>query len=477
MTAIDTPDTAEPRSKAVAKTLLGRPSDWQLRRPHIGRPRPGLHWAGPLAVLASTAAAWPAFAGAIGERGASVQFGLFIGAVSIVLMAWSFVLALRVRFLEVFFGGLDSMYRVHRWAGTLAVVAMFLHTQNEPEIENGIRGASRSMANAAEDLAGTGEVMLYVLVLMSIVRWLPYRWWRWSHKLLGIPFVFACWHFFTASKPYANGSGWGWYFGTVMVAGIAAFVARVLIRDPLLRGSKHKVVAADVHGDTMELVLEPTSSPLGHRAGQFAVIKLQQRGMTEPHIFTIASGPSEGVLRFFIKDLGDWTDKLVRAGTDLVGCEVIVEGPYGRFRPLPHTPAPTVWVAGGVGITPFLAATAELEPRSPGERPVLYYAVRDEQQAMAIETLRAAANRGVIDLEVCASSEGRRFSEAVLIDRFGRDGLRGAHLAVCGPAGLVTSVRALGAAHGAAEVEHEDFDIRQGFGPDLSKPIADLTSR
>lgn len=464
-------------ARTAAQTLLGRPADWQIRRPSINRPRPGLHWLGPIAVLLTAIGSWPAFAGAIGERGESVQFGLFIGAVSIVLMAWSFVLALRVRVLEPMFGGLDSMYRVHRWAGTLAVVAMFLHTQNEPEIENGIRGASRALANSAEDLAGLGETMLYVLVLMSIVRWLPYRWWRWSHKLLGIPFVFACWHFFTATKSYANGSAWGWYFGTVMVAGIAAFVARVLVRDPLLKGSKHRVASAAVHGDTLELVLQPTGSPLGHRAGQFAAIKVQERGMTEPHLFTIASGPSEGVLRFFIKDLGDWTAKLVARGSDLVGSEVIVEGPYGRFRPLPKKPAPTVWVAGGVGITPFLAATAELEPRPPGERPVLYYAVRDERGAMAIDVLRAAADRGAIDLEVCSSTEGRRFSGELLTDRFGPDGLGGAHLAVCGPAGLVASVRQIGDAVGAGEVEHEDFDIRQGFGPDLSKPIAELLVR
>ncbi len=476
VTATDAAATKPSVPRTVAQTMLGRPADWQLRRPHIGRPSPGLHWLGPLTVLGTILLSWPAFAGAIGEHGESVQFGLFIGAVSIVLMAWSFLLALRVRHLERFFGGLDSMYRVHRWAGTLAVVAMFLHTQIEPEIENGVRGASRSVADAAEDLAGTGELMLYILVLMSIVRWMPYRFWRLSHKLLGIPFVFASWHFFTSEKPYANGSGWGWYFGTAMVVGIVAFVLRVLIRDPLLRGSKHRVASAEVLGDTVELVLEPMSAALGHRSGQFAVLKLQRRGMTEPHIFTIASGPSEGVLRFFIKDLGDWTSKLVGAGSDLVGSEVIVEGPYGRFRPLPHAPATTVWVAGGVGITPFLAATAELEPRPEGQRPVLYYAVRDEYQTMAIETLKAAADRGVIDLEMCSSSEGRRFGASLLVDRFGPDGLHGAHMAVCGPAGLVAAVRQIGASVGAAEVEHEDFDIRQGFGPDLSRPIAELVT-
>ena len=120
-------------------------------------------------MAASVVLPWFAFASATGD-GANVAFGLFIGAASIVLMAWSFVLAIRLRFLEPIFGGLDSMYRVHRWAGTLAVVAMFLHTSVEPEIEGGIRGASRSLADTAEDLAGTGQTMLYILVGLSLVR-------------------------------------------------------------------------------------------------------------------------------------------------------------------------------------------------------------------------------------------------------------------------------------------------------------------
>ena len=136
------------------------------------------------------AIAWPAFAGAKGEDG-NVAFGLFVGAASITLMAWSFVLAVRPRILEPIFGGLDSMYRVHRWAGTLAVLAMFLHTRAEPEVVGGVRGASRSLADTAEELAGTGEIMLYALVAVSLLRWFPYRWWRWTHKLLGNPFAFA----------------------------------------------------------------------------------------------------------------------------------------------------------------------------------------------------------------------------------------------------------------------------------------------
>ena len=86
--------------------VLGRRSDWHLVRPTIRPVRPGLRWLGPLAIVASCAFSWSAFTGAQGDDG-GVALGLYVGALAILLMAWSFVLALRLRLLERFFGGLD----------------------------------------------------------------------------------------------------------------------------------------------------------------------------------------------------------------------------------------------------------------------------------------------------------------------------------------------------------------------------------
>ena len=153
------PPTGQGRLETLARRLAGHPGDWHLHRPVIRPPRPQLGWVGSLLVIASLAASWFAFAGAVGEDG-DASFALFVGAASILLMAWSFVLAVRLRLLEPLFGGLDRMYRVHRWCGTLAVVAMFLHTSSDPEIEQCIRGAGKSTANSEERIACTCEVML-----------------------------------------------------------------------------------------------------------------------------------------------------------------------------------------------------------------------------------------------------------------------------------------------------------------------------
>jgi predicted ferric reductase len=460
-------DAPRPTAAQISRRALGRPSDWNLRRPRVVVLRPGLSWIGPITVVASVAVSWSAFAGAIGEEGGNVQYGLWIGAASTLLMAWSFVLALRPRFLEPFFGGLDQMYRVHRWAGSFAVVAMFLHTQAEPEIKNGIRGASRSIANDAEGLAGIAEIMLYVLVGISLVRWFPYRYWRWTHKLLGVPFVFASWHFYTAEKTYENASAWGWWFLGFMIAGSGAYVLRVIGRDMLRPGVRYRVSNISRQGSTTELRLAAVNKPIRHRVGQFAVVKLRIPGLREPHVFTIASSPEEPELRFFIRDLGDWTAKIQDAA--LTNAEVIIEGPYGRFQPLPHDDRETVWVAGGVGITPFLSATASLSIRQ--QPPTLIYCVRTRDDATALDALEKAARDGRIDLHLYSSSDGTRFDPAQLAAVVGPDRLRGAHVAICGPQTLVSDAAAAARRGGADEIETEAFDIRGGVGPDLSVTV------
>ncbi len=456
--------------KSVLSFVLGSRRDWHLSMPWLRLPSLSLHWLGPIAMVASVVAGWFAFAGTNGLNQAST-FSMWIGSGSIVLMAWSFILAFRIRVLERFWGGLDSMYRGHRWAGALAIPAMFLHTAIEPRTKGAdlVAGASKGVADAAEDLAETAELGLYALIAMSILRLVPYRWWKWTHKLFGVPFAFASWHFYTAQKPYDNASGWGIWFASFMLAGLVAWVGRVFVRDTVGQGAKYRVSSCE-HIDTLtRLELEPVGKPLDFDAGQFAFLRLGKKGLAEPHPFTIASGPSRKNLIFYIRHLGDWSDQLPTR--DLVGTDVRIEGPYGEFEPLSHTHRHNVWIAGGVGLTPFLAALDELDATGP--TPTVLYACKSAEGDPLVDLLHEAEADGKIDLRLFHS--GERLTPDVL-DVVFPDGMADHHVALCGPAGLVKDM-AMGAnARGSRSIETEDFDIRQGFGPDRSREIEKVRS-
>lgn len=464
--------------RGVAKALIGGRNDWRLRKPsRPSAPRPGRHLIGPAVAIATLAVGWFAFAGAVGEEdeGGNVGLALFVGAVSIQMMAWSNILAVRIKALEQWFGGLDRMYRWHRWFGALSVGAMWWHIQSVDEVE-GIRGASKDVADAAEGLADTGSTMLYVLVAISFLRWIPTRWWRLSHKLLVVPYAFACWHFYTATKPYANASPWGIWFAGFMLLGLGTWVVRVLWRDMVRRGRDHEVTRVESANGVVTLELAPLGSPLSHDHGQFVFLRLATRGLSEPHPFTIASAPGEKVLRFVIKDLGDWSGRL--AGAVRVGDKVVVEGPYGRLHPIPTGPARdrikhVVWVAGGVGITPFLGAACSREPGE-GPLPHLFFSVRSRDDAPGLAELERAAAEGRIALHVHASAEGNRLRGDHITDALGTDDLSRAWVVMCGPDSLVAAMRTSLRGLGAREVHVEGFDIRTGVGPDLSREIDEL---
>lgn len=435
-------------------------------------PRLSLHWLGPLAIVASVVAGWFAFTGTAGLNQAST-FSMWFGSSSIVLMAWSFILAFRLSVLERFWGGLDSMYRAHRWAGALAIPAMLLHTQIEPRTKGAqlVAGASRNVANAAEDFAETGELMLYGLIGLSLFRLVPYRWWKWTHKLFGIPFAFASWHFYTALKPYDNASPWGIWFAGFMLAGIVAWIGRVFVRDTVAQGSNYTVVDVEHTGTVSRIELAPSDKALDFTPGQFAFLRIGADRMREPHPFSIASGPSADNLVFYIRHLGDWSDNLPR--TELIDSKVRVEGPYGHFTPISRKHTKSVWVAGGVGITPFLASLDEPLPDG-HEIPVLLYACKSVDGDPLVELLQIAASNGRIDLHLFPS--GSRLTPETLDDVF-PNGMHDHHVALCGPAGLVRDIAMAASARGAVSIETEDFDIRQGFGPDRSREIDDAVRK
>lgn len=453
-------------------SLIGSKSDWRLRKPSMPtRPSLGLAWIGPVALLTATFVGWFAFEDAVGDED-NVAFALFIGSVSILFMAWSNLLSTRVRFLEPFFGGLDRMYRWHRWFGALSVATMWYHIQTIDDVK-GIAGASKSVADTAEDLAGTAETMLYILIVVSLVRWIPYRWWRQSHKLLIAPYALSAWHFHTATKPYANSDPWGRWFQGLMLLGVASWVYRVLWRDGVRRGLRYRIENVSDSGPITTIEMTPVGRPIRHRAGQFVFLRIGKGTVSEPHPFTIASRPGEPVLRVHIKRLGDWSDQL--SDRVRVGEQVKVEGPHGRLPVWPRADdpeRPIVWIAGGVGITPFIGAAQ----RRPGGHaiPHLFYAVRSREEAAGLDVLRAAHENGKIHLHLHVSSEGGRLCGDDVTSVFPAGSLTGSHVVMCGPDSMVTdmtnTVRSLGARH----VHVEGFDIRTGVGPDLSVEVEGL---
>ena len=105
--------------------------------------------------------------------------------------------------------------------------------------------------------------------------------------------------------------------------------------------------------------------------GQFALVYIEAKDGWHRHPFTIASSPDEGVVRVTVKALGDYTSSL----RDLLepGMPAVIGGPHGRFNHAKGT-RDQIWIAGGVGVAPFLSWMRALEVHPPPGEVDLYYA-------------------------------------------------------------------------------------------------------
>ena len=149
----------------------------------------------------------------------------------------------------------------------------------------------------------------------------------------------------------------------------------------------------DIH--VLEVAIRLKGRWRGHQAGQFAFVTFDaQEG---PHPFTITSvWNGDGRLRFAIKALGDYTQTL--PATLKVGDPVKVEGPYGQFNFIGNKPR-QIWIAGGIGITPFVARMKKLARQPDGKIVDLFYSTARADDEI-ISRLRRDAQAAKVTLHV-----------------------------------------------------------------------------
>jgi predicted ferric reductase len=170
---------------------------------------------------------------------------------------------------------------------------------------------------------------------------------------MALVFLVLCFH----AVVLIPSSYWSAPIGWLLVAllGVAAIAAGLSIFGRIGNSQRFTGEVTDFHfhegNSVLNVGVKLTTAWPGHAAGQFAFLKFADGEQAHP--FTISSGwANTGRLAFSIKGLGNYTRRLPT--TIKVGQPVTVEGPYGRFD-FGSSNGAQLWIAGGVGITPFLA--------------------------------------------------------------------------------------------------------------------------
>ncbi len=198
----------------------------------------------------------------------------------------------------------------------------------------------------------------------------------------------------------------------------------------------------------------------GHRPGQFAFVSFDDH--EGPHPFTIAGADrGDREVSFQIKALGDFTRSL---GKRLApGQPVSVEGPYGCFDiGRQDRRAQQLWIAAGIGVTPFLAWLESLQAR-PADAPAadLHYCTGDRDVDPFVARLESlCAPLSGIRLQVHGLRQGEQLTAEQLAAN--KDRFWPAEVWFCGPQGFAEALqKGLRTAwRGRLTFHHEAFVMR-----------------
>jgi predicted ferric reductase len=405
------------------------------------------------------------------ERSFWVEVAIGLGFVGLVQIAVQF--ALIARFTEFTAPyGIDVILKYHKQIALVAIGLLVAH----PVILVIDQPGRLSLLNPFGDTwsGRTGAWALYALLLLAALSLfrkeigLRYELWRVTHALLAIFAIVSAQAHIVLAGSYLDTPWKEVLHHTVSLFMLFLFGYLRLVKPAMQR--RHTYRVAEVRperGTTWSLALEPVGHEgLRFAPGQFAWIKLGSSPYTiEEHPFSFSSSAAEhGRVEFGIKELGDFTSRL---GDVPIDTKAFIDGPHGSFS-IDVDPAPGyVFLAGGIGISPFMSMLRTMADRG-DKRPVLLFygdkswdvvAFRDE-----IEALRSRMDLDVVYAleEPHEGWEGESgFIDADMLRRHLPDeGIERLYF-VCGPEPMLVAAEASLGEIGVAldHIRSERFDL------------------
>jgi predicted ferric reductase len=372
----------------------------------------------------------------------SALYGTYLVLIQLVLMS-------RSPWLDQVFGQ-DRITAAHRWVGFAAIWLLVGHA-----IFTTLGYAMGVNSSPVEEFLTLATSYPYVLWSMAALaifigvafssvraarRRASYETWYAIHLYTYLAIALGFLHQLVVGSDFSSDRVARLYWIGLYVA---AFGLLVVFRfgQPAAISWRHRFRVANVQPEAPGVVsLYLTGRDLDRlpvRAGQWFRLRFLTRdGWYRAHPFSISAAPNGKYLRFTIKTLGDYTQKLQRMST---GTRVFVEGPYGAMTGAARTRARVLLVAGGIGITPLRALLEEL-PASRGNLTLIYRASSAEELVFKDEIDEIASIRGV----TVHYMVGKRGSREMPVDPLEPKSLRKLvpdidtrEIYVCGPSGMM----------------------------------------
>lgn len=323
----------------------------------------------------------------------TTSLGQVLGLVGMVLFSINLILASRFKLLDKYFHGLDKVYLNHSKIGTIAFSMILFHP-----IFLVIKYITFSLKQAAlffvpfVNLPITWGI-ISIVIMIALISFtfyikLKYNVWKMSHKFMILAFIFALFHTLSISSDVSRNNFLRYYILVLALTGLFLSIRQALLNKFLVRKLNYKVnELIQINKDVIEIKMKPESKTMKFKPGQFAFFSFMSSNVSpESHPFSISSSDKEEDLKITVKSLGDYTSMLNNLK---VGDDVLVDGPYGEFSFNKIKNKNQIWIAGGIGITPFFSMAKSLSDEFNIN---LFYSVKEENEAVYSSEFKEISN-------------------------------------------------------------------------------------
>lgn len=318
-----------------------------------------------------------------------LMFGQILGALIIILFSIVFLLSTKWHWVTKLFGGLENVYFAHRWSALIAFGLIFLHAEITIDLARALPFNFDWLFEAEEAGEVSRNLFLLLIFIIPLNKIIKYENWKIIHRFMIIPFIVGVYHaYFTSSIHLLRFDLISIWMGLIVFVGSFSGIYIILIYPWKSFAYKGKILEVTQFNENVVNIKIELNKRYQYESGQFAFMRIHDKKIEdEIHPFSI-SGGDDYIIEFTIKILGDYTKDLYQHLRPSM--KVQLSKPYGELT-FNHGRKKQLWIAGGVGITPFLSHIRNHKRLS--NEITLIYNVREIKDALYLDFFKDYASK------------------------------------------------------------------------------------
>lgn len=372
------------------------------------------------------------------------SLGQITGLVGMALLSINFILAARYKFLDRWFMGLNRVYIKHHIIGALSFCLLLFHPTFlvVQFIILSLKYAFDFVFAFGSWPLFFGKLALFVFVALMVITFylnFKYQNWKNTHKYLGIVLLLGSAHMLFIPSDVSRNAGLKYYMLALAILGAYSYFYRTIFGVYKKGEYKYKLTEViRVNESVVELKLSPITEKMKYMPGQFVFVRFDVPGvLSESHPFSISSSSTDENLTLGIKVLGDYTSMVYLLKPGVI-CSI--EGPFGSFSQTDTLSKRQIWIAGGIGATPFLGMARDLIGKMNDYAIDFYYSVKNENEAAFAEEFQKIAEKNS-NFRFWSHLSGKNGHISADLVAKNSLNLAGAEIFLCGPSGFMKSLR------------------------------------